>query len=108
MFCCGILRLGSIIFNSPFEYDVFKCSFRLMRNLFVSYVHEHDRSPRLSDANLGPVCRVWQVHARDPRDISRKLKENGAKNGSARTRSRQVLPYSANWTVETAVFDCIC
>ena len=32
------------------------------------------------------------------RDISRKLKENGAKNGSARERSRRVLPYSANWS----------
>ena len=31
------------------------------------------------------------------RDISKKLKEIGAKNGSARARSRQVLPYSANW-----------
>ena len=31
------------------------------------------------------------------RDISRKLKENGAKKGSARARSRQVLPYSAIW-----------
>ena len=41
-----------------------------------------------------PVCRVWQVHARD---ISRKLKENGAKNGSARARSCRVLPYSTNW-----------
>ena len=29
-------------------------------------------------------------------DISRKLKENEAKNGSARARSRRVLPYSAN------------
>ena len=37
---------------------------------------------------------AWQVHARE---ISRKLKENGAKNGSARARSRRVLPYSANW-----------
>ena len=34
------------------------------------------------------------MHARD---ISRKLKENGAKNGFARARSRRVLPYSANW-----------
>ena len=34
------------------------------------------------------------MHARD---ISRKLKEFGAKNGSARARSRRVLPYSANW-----------
>ena len=33
------------------------------------------------------------------RDISRKLKENGAKNGSARARSRRVLPYSANWVM---------
>ena len=34
------------------------------------------------------------MHAQD---ISRKLKENGAKNGSACARSRRVLPYSANW-----------
>ena len=46
-----------------------------------------------------PVCRVWQVHARD---ISRKLKEKGAKKASARARSRRVLPYSANWSMWTA------
>ena len=44
-FCRGILRLSSIIFNSPFEYDVtlFKRSFGLTRSLFILYVHEHDR-----------------------------------------------------------------
>ena len=37
--------LRSIIFNSPFEYDVtlFKRSFGLTRSLFILYVHEHDR-----------------------------------------------------------------
>ena len=47
-FCRGILRLGSIIFNSPFEYDVliltdFKRSFGLTSSLFILYVHELDR-----------------------------------------------------------------
>ena len=37
-FCRGILRLSSIIFNSPFEFDV-----GLTRSLFILYVHEHDR-----------------------------------------------------------------
>ena len=40
------------------------------------------------------------------RDISRKLKENGAKNGSARARSRRVLPYSANW-VFSIIVSCL-
>ena len=37
------------------------------------------------------------MHARD---ISRKLKEKGAKKASALARSRRVLPYSANWKIE--------
>ena len=42
-FCRGILRLISIIFNSPFEYDVIKRSFGFTRSLFILYVREHGR-----------------------------------------------------------------
>ena len=35
-FSSRILRLSSIIFNSPFKYG-------LTRSLFILYVHEHDR-----------------------------------------------------------------
>ena len=43
-FCHWILRLSSIIFNSPFEHDVIflKRSFGFMRSLFILYVHKHD------------------------------------------------------------------
>ena len=40
----GILRLSSIIFNSPFEYDVIQLNVRSgSRWACLFYVHEHDR-----------------------------------------------------------------
>ena len=43
-FCRGILRLSTVIFNSPFEYDMmlFKRSFGLTSSLFILYVLGHD------------------------------------------------------------------
>ena len=50
------LRLSSIIFNSPFEYDViqFKRSFGLTMNLFI--LCSRTRSPRLWDVIRGNSC----------------------------------------------------
>ena len=87
---CKVLQTGYVVDttkkNNNYYNDrnVEKISNKRVRELKVSFNTSHQR----------PLCRVWQVHARD---ISRKLKENGAKNGSARARSRRVLPYSANW-----------
>ena len=40
----GILRLSSIMFNSPFEYDVIQLNVRSgPRWACIFYVHEHDR-----------------------------------------------------------------
>ena len=40
----GILRLSSIIFNSPFEYDAIQLNVRSgSRRAYVFDVHEHDR-----------------------------------------------------------------
>ena len=40
----GILRLSSIIFNSPFEYDVIQLNVRSGPRLAcLFYVHEHER-----------------------------------------------------------------
>ena len=52
----GILRLSSIIFNSPFEYDLIqlKRSFGLTISLFI--LCSRTRSPRLWDVISGNSC----------------------------------------------------
>ena len=46
-FCRGILRLSSIVLNSPFEYDVILTFVRAHEELVFLYVHEHDRLKQL-------------------------------------------------------------
>ena len=60
-FCRGILRLSSIIFNSPFEYDVIYTFIRAHEEL-VYFICSRTRSPRLWDVNGGNSCNTFDVH----------------------------------------------
>ena len=55
-FCHGILRLSSIIFNSPFEYDVIKTFIRAHKELVLC---SRTPSPRLWDFNCGNSCNTF-------------------------------------------------
>ena len=57
-FCRGILRLSSIIFNSPFEYDVIY-TFVWAHEELVYFICSRTRSPRLWDVNCEDSCNTF-------------------------------------------------
>ena len=104
-------RLQQDLRQGKFIYNLFMTQFFRSSNVWVSgvklssfpaqpwsFTSQHcsnsSQRKKLSERRPTPVCRVWQVHARD---ISRKLKENGAKNGSARARLFFLRSWAKIW-----------